>query len=71
MQWLQDTNQKKKLNNLKRVRRGANKHFRSKKKEYLKTKIDEVQTNRKIENNSDFKKSYRLRNNIVKDKKSD
>ena len=37
---------------------------------YLKTKIDELETNRKIENISDFKNGYNFRNNIVKDEKS-
>ena len=46
---------KKNVNNLKRVRREASRHFRNKKKEYLETKIDELETNRKIENISDFK----------------
>jgi len=33
------------LNN---IRRDANKHFRNKKKAYLKVKIDELETNNKI-----------------------
>jgi len=37
MQWLQDPSNMDNLNN---VRRDANRHFRNKKKEYLKTKID-------------------------------
>jgi len=48
MQWLQDPNQKI-VNNLKSVRREASKHFRNK-KEYLKGKIDELETNSKINN---------------------
>ena len=54
MQCLQEPNQSN-VNNLNRVRHEASRHFRNKKKEYLKTKIDEIETNRKIENNSDFK----------------
>jgi hypothetical protein len=41
MQLLQKKN-KKKIVNLKRLRRGASRNFRNKKKEYLKTKIDEI-----------------------------
>ena len=52
------------------MRRGASRLFRNKKKEYLKTKIDELETNRKNENISDFKNGYQLRSNIVKDEKS-
>ena len=45
--------------------REASKHFRKEKKEYLKAKIDELETNSKIENTrdlyrdiKDFKKVY-------------
>ena len=74
MQWVQDPNQ----SNLRKVRREANKHFRKKEKEYLKSKIDELETNSKIKNIrdlyrgfSDFKKGYQPRTNRVKDKKGD
>ena len=40
MQCLQDPNQSS-LDNLNNVRHEASRHFRSKKKEYLKAKIDE------------------------------
>jgi len=39
MQWLQDPNQSN-VDNINRVRREASRHFRNKKKEYLKAKID-------------------------------
>jgi tRNA A37 threonylcarbamoyladenosine dehydratase len=70
MQCLQEPNQRN-VNNLNRVRHEASRHFRNKKKEYLKTKIDEIETNRKIENVSDFKNGYQPRTTIVKDEKSD
>jgi hypothetical protein len=51
---------------------------KKKKKEYSKTKIDELETNSKIKNIidlyrgiSDFKKDYRLRTNIAKDEMGD
>jgi len=53
-------------------------HFRNKKKEYLKAKIDEFETNSKVKNIrdfyrgiNDFKKGYQPRTNIVKDEKGD
>jgi len=52
--------------------------LRDKKKEYLRAKIEELETNSKIQNISDlyraineFKKGYQPRCNIVKDEKSD
>ena len=47
MQWLQDPKQSSvdKTNN---VRREASRHFRNKKKEYLKAQIDELEANSKI-----------------------
>jgi len=47
MQWLQDPNQSN-ADSLNNARCGASRHFRNKRKEYLKTKIDEVETNSKI-----------------------
>ena len=47
MQWLQDPNQSK-VDNLNSARREASKHFRNKKKEYLRADIDELETNSKI-----------------------
>jgi len=53
-------------------------HFRNKKKAYLRAKIEELETNSKIQNIrdlyrgvSDFKKGYWPRCNIVKDEKGD
>ena len=44
MQWLQDPNQNN-VDNLHNVRREASRHFRNRKKEYMKAKIDELETN--------------------------
>jgi hypothetical protein len=49
IQWLQDPN-KSNVNNLNTVRREASRHFRNKKKKYLKAKSDELETNSKIKN---------------------
>jgi len=77
MQWLQDPNQSN-VDILNKVRCEASRHFRNKKKEYLKTKIDELETYNKVKNIrdlyrriNDFKKGYQLRTNIVKDEKGD
>jgi len=43
MQWVQDPSQ----NN---VRHEASKHFRNKRKRYLKAKLDELQSNGKVKN---------------------
>ena len=66
------------VDNLNNVRREANRQFRNKKKEYLKAKIDELETNSKIKNIrdlyrgiNDFQKGYQPRTNIVKDEKGD
>ena len=62
--WLKDPNQSN-VDNLNNVRREAIRQFRYKKKEYLKTKFDELETNSKYKNirdlyreNNDFKKGY-------------
>jgi methionine salvage enolase-phosphatase E1 len=77
LQWLQDPSE---LNwgNLNNVRCKASKHFRNKKKEYLKNKINELATNSKNKNIRDlyrginqFKRGYQLRNNLVKDENVD
>jgi len=47
MQWIHDTNQSN-VDNLNSVRRDASRHFRGKKKAYLKAKIEELETNSKI-----------------------
>ena len=76
MPWLQDPNQSN-VDNRNNVRREASRHFRNKKKEYLKAETDEYETNSKIKKNirdlyrsiSYFKKGYLPRTNIVKDEK--
>jgi hypothetical protein len=64
--------------NLNKVRRDASRHFRNKKKAYLKAKTEELETNSKIKNVrnlyrgiSDFKKGYQPRTIIVKNEKGD
>ena len=47
MQWGQDPNGSN-VDNLNNVRRETRRHFRNKKKEYLKAKIDELETNSEI-----------------------
>jgi len=49
MQWLQDPNQSN-VDNLNNIRCAASRHFRNRKKEYLKAKIDDLETNSKIKN---------------------
>jgi len=49
LQWVHDPSQSS-VDNLNNVRRDASRHFRNKKKEYLKAKIEEHQTNSKIKN---------------------
>jgi len=73
MQWLQDLNQSY-VDNLNYVRCEASRHFRNKKKECLKAKIDEPETNSKIDLHrsiSDFKKGCHPRTNIEKGEKGD
>jgi hypothetical protein len=75
MQLLQNPNQSN-IHNLNNVRCKASRHFRNKEKEYLKAKIDELETNSKTKNIrdlfrgiSDCKKGYQPRTNIVKNEK--
>jgi hypothetical protein len=77
MQWVQDRIQSD-VSNLNNVINEAGRHFRNKEKEYLKAKIEELETKNKIKNIrylyrgiSDFKKGYQPRTNIVKDDESD
>ena len=77
MQWIQDPSQSN-VNNLNNVRRDASRHFRKKTKAYVKAKIEELETNSKINNIrdlyrsiNDFKKGYKPRTVIVKDEKGD
>jgi flagellar basal body rod protein FlgC len=74
---MQDPSQSN-IENLNNVRRDASRHFRNKKKVYLKAKIEEFETYSTIKNirdlyrgNNDFKKGYQPRTNIVKDQKGD
>jgi hypothetical protein len=66
------------LQHLNNVKGEDSRDFRNKKKEYLKAKINELETNSKNKNirdlyrgNNDFKKNYQPRNNVVKDEKGD
>jgi hypothetical protein len=76
LQWLQATS---KVNeNLSNVRWKASRHFRNKKREYLKDSINELESNSKTRNIkilnrgiNGFKKGYQPRTNLVKDKRGD
>jgi len=77
IQWVQDPSQSN-VDNLNEVRREVSRHSRKKKKAYLRAKIEELETNNKIQNIrdlyrgiSDFKRGYQPRCNIVKDEKGD
>ena len=47
MQWIQDPSLSN-VDNLNNIRRDASRHFRNKSKAYLKVKIEELETNSKI-----------------------
>jgi hypothetical protein len=75
--WLQDPSE---INgdNLNNVRHEASRHFRNKKREYLKDKINVLATNSKNKNIRDrhrgintFKRGYQTRNNLVKNGNGD
>ena len=77
MQWIQDPSWSN-VDNLNNVRCNASRHFRNKKKAYLKAKIEELETNSKVNNVrdlyrviNDLKKGYQPRTIIVKDEKGD
>ena len=77
MQWVHDLSQSS-VDNMNNISRDASRHFRNKKKAYLKAKIEELETNIKIKNIrdlyrgiNDFKKGYQPRTNIVKDDTGD
>jgi len=70
MQWIQDPSQSN-VDFLNNVRREVSRHFRNKKKSHLRAKIEELETNSKVQNTNDFKKGYQPRCNIVKDEKGD
>jgi hypothetical protein len=55
IQWLENPNQSNE-DNVNNVRREASRHFRNKKQEYLKAKINELETNSKNKNNRDLYK---------------
>ena len=72
MQWVQDPSQSI-VDSLNNVRRESSRHFRNKKKAYLKAKIEDLETNSKIKNIrdlyrgiSDFKKGYHSRTDVLK-----
>ena len=77
MQWIQDPSQIN-VDNLNNERREISRHFRNKKKAYLRAKIEELETNSKIQNIRDLyrgindsKKGYQPRCNIVREEKGD
>ena len=53
MRWIQYPSRSN-VDNLNNVRRGASRHFRNKKKAYMKAKIEELETNSKINNIRDL-----------------
>jgi hypothetical protein len=76
MQWIQDPSQSNE--DMNSARHDANRHFRNKKKSYLKAKTEEPETNSKTETFrdlyrgiNDFKTGYQPRTIIVKDEKGD
>ena len=77
MQWIQDPSQSS-VDNLNNVIRDDDRRFGNKKKEYLKAKIEELETNSNIKNIrdlyrgiNDFKKGYQPRSKIVNDEIGD
>jgi hypothetical protein len=62
MQWIQNPSQSS-VDNLNNVKWDASRHFRNKKKAYLKLKIEELETNSKINNIRDL---YRGINDVKK-----
>jgi hypothetical protein len=64
--------------NLNNIRHEVSRHFRNKKREYLKDKIDELAMNNRKKNIRDlyrgingFKRGYQPKNNLVKDEYGD
>ena len=77
MRWIQNPSRSN-VDNLNNVRRNARRHFRDKMNSYLKAKVEELETNSKVNNvrdlyrgTNDFKKGYQPRNVIVKDEKGE
>ena len=75
MLWIQDLSQSN-VDNLNNARCEATRHFRHKKKKYLKAKIKELETNSQIKNIrdlhrgiSDLGRGFQPRTNKVKDEK--
>ena len=75
MQWIRNPSGSN-LDNLNNVRYNASRHFRKKKKTYLKAKIEELETNSKVNivrdlygGINDFKKKYQPRTINVKTRK--
>ena len=77
MQWIKNPSQSN-TDNLNNIRRDAGRHFRNKKKAYLRAKIEELETNSKINNIrdlyrdiNDMKKRNQPRTRVVKNEKGD
>jgi hypothetical protein len=77
MQWI-NFPRRSNIDNLNNLRPDASRHYRNKKKAYLKVKIEELETNSKINNVrdlyggiNDFKKGYQPRTTIVMEEKGD
>ena len=77
MQWIKDPSRSN-VDNLNNVRCDVSRHFRNKKKAYLTAKVEELETNSKVNNVrdlyrgiNDFKKGYQPRTIIVKDEKGE
>jgi hypothetical protein len=77
LQWLQDPSEIN-VANLNNVRRKASRHFRNKKREHLKYKINKLSTNSRnriirdlCRGINEFKRGYQPRNNLVKDENGD
>jgi hypothetical protein len=77
LQWLQDPSEVNE-DNLSNVRREASRRFRNKKREYLKGKINELESNSKNKGIRDlyrgiteFKKGYQPKTKLAEDEKSD
>jgi hypothetical protein len=77
LQWLQDPSEANE-GNLSDIRQEASRHFRNKRREYLKDKINELESNSKNKNIRDlyrgineFKKGHQPRTNLVKDERGD
>jgi hypothetical protein len=77
LQWLQDPSEANE-DNLCDVRREGSRHFRNKKREYLKDRLNELESNSRNKNIRDLyrginecKKGYQPRTNLVKDERGE